>query len=61
MLHLLFDSAGKVYKTEDNTDKLTIAFERNSTLGKSDLDDVRTNIVTSISGGSIDIPIELKP
>jgi len=52
---------GKVYKTEDNTDKLTIAFERNSTLGKSDLDDVRTNIVTSISGGSIDIPIELKP
>lgn len=52
---------GKIYKTEDNTDKLTIAFESNSALGKTDLEDVRTNIVTSISGGSIDMPIKLKP
>lgn len=52
---------GKVYKTEDNTDRLTIAFERNSDLGKADLKEVRDNIATSISGGSIDIPIIIKP
>lgn len=53
--------AGKVYKTEDNAPVLTLAFERSSPRGKADLKEVQDNIATSIAGGSIDIPVKIKP
>ncbi len=53
--------AGKAYKTEDGTPVLTLAFERGSKDGESDLLEVRNNIATSISGGSITDPVTLKP
>ncbi len=52
---------GKVYKADDDAESLIIAFERNTDTGKADLAEVRDNIATSISGGSIDTPIQLKP
>lgn len=52
---------GKVYKVDDKTKSLIIAFERDTDTGHADLQEVRDNIATSISGGSIDTPIELKP
>ena len=51
---------GKVYKTEDDTEFLTLAFERHTETGKTDLLEVQDNIATSISGGSIDTPIKLE-
>lgn len=52
---------GKVYKTEDDTEFLTLAFERHTETGKTDLLEVQDNIATSISGGSITAPIDLQP
>lgn len=52
---------GKVYKTEDDTESLTLAFERGTETGKIDLLDVQDNIATSITGGSITDPITLEP
>ena len=46
---------------EDDAESLIIAFERNTDTGKADLAEVRDNIATSISGGSIDTPIQLEP
>lgn len=51
---------GKIYKVDDDSKSLLIAFERETRAGKDDLQDVRDNIVTSISGGSIDTPIKLE-
>ena len=52
---------GKVYKVDDKSKSLIIAFERDTQVGKDDLKEVRDNITTSISGGSIDTPIILQP
>ena len=51
---------GKIYKVDDDSKSLLIAFERETRAGKDDLQDVRDNIVISISGGSIDTPIKLE-
>ena len=52
---------GKVYKVDDKSKSLIIAFEREGKIGQADYEEVRENIATSISGGSIDTPIEIKP
>ena len=51
----------KIYKVDDDTKSLLIAFERDTTAGKDDLQKVKDSIVESISGGSIDTPIKLEP
>lgn len=52
---------GKVYKTSNDLDKLIIAFERDTEIGEADLADAKDNLASSISGGSIETPFELKP
>lgn len=53
--------AGKVYKESDNSDKLLLAYEKNTPAGETDWADAREHLTSSIKGGSIDTPIKLKP
>lgn len=52
---------GKVYKVNDKAKSLIIAFEREGDYGPVDYEDVKENIATSISGGSIEQEMPLEP
>ena len=52
---------GKVYKVNDKAKSLIIAFEREGDYGPVDYEDVKENIETSISGGSIEQEMPLEP
>jgi len=52
---------GKVYKQNDHTDKLLLAYEKNTEIGKADWAEAQEHLTSSIKGGSIDIPIKLEP
>lgn len=52
---------GKVYKENDETKKLIIAYERDTKIGQEDLAEGMDNLESSVIGGSIKEPIELKP
>lgn len=51
--------AGKAYKEGDDSKDIILAFEKNTTQGKKDYDDIKNEIRDAITGGSIDTPFEL--
>ena len=52
---------GKAYRPSDSTDTLLLAYERHTPAGRQDLAEAQEHLRSSIIGGSIDEPVELKP
>lgn len=52
---------GKVYKVDDDSKSLLIAFERNTATGKADLKDAEDNIPSSVVGNTLGAHITLMP
>lgn len=52
---------GKIYKVDDDSKSLLIAFERETRTGKDDLADALENVPSSVAGETLGDPIELRP
>ena len=53
--------SGKVYRPSEKSTSMIVAYERDSAIGKKDLKDAKINLPTSVRGGTLGDPIELKP
>ena len=52
---------GKIYKTTDKSKSMILAYEKKTTIGKKDLAEAQEHLSSSVEGGTLGKPVELKP